>query len=88
MPINNWDDARWLCIHGANLFGYDKVTLDEREQWAWDNVDHAKKVVDNPYDYLYWLEADKPYQFLAWCYEIVALCPTGVGLRDTLASIC
>ena len=84
MPINNWDDARWLCIHGANLYGNDKVTLDQREGWVWDNMDEFKRVVENPYDYLYWLEADKPWQFLAWCYEIVAMTRHGWGYQSRL----
>lgn len=83
-PINNWDDARWLCIHGANLYGNDKVTLDQRESWAWDNADEFKRVVDNPFDNLYWLEADKPFQFLAWCMEFVGLVREGWGFMSRL----
>ena len=84
MPINNWDDARWLCIHGANLYGNDKVTLDQRETWAWDNADEFKRVVDNPFDNLYWLEADKPFQFLAWCMDFVGLVRQGWGYESRL----
>lgn len=84
MPINNWDDARWLCIHGANLYGNDKITLDKREAWAWDYVDEAHRIVDNPYDNQAWLEADKPFQFLAWCYEMSALAKQGWGYHTRL----
>ena len=84
MPINNWDDARWLCIHGANLYGNDKVTLNERETWAWDNADEFKRVVDNPFDNLYWLEADKPFQFLAWCMDFVGLVRQGWGYESRI----
>jgi len=79
MTINNWDDARWLCIHGANLFGNDKVSLNDREQWAWDFADEVHRIVANPYDNQLWLEADKPFQFLAWCYEMSALVKNGWG---------
>ena len=84
MPINNWDDARWLCIHGANLWGNDKVTLNERETWAWDFADEVHRIVDNPYDNQSWLEADKPYQFLAWCYEMSGLVRQGWGFETRL----
>ena len=84
LPINNWEDARWLCIHGANLYGYDKVTLNERESWAWDFSDEIKRIADNPYDNLVWLEADKPYQFLAWCFEFAKLITEGWGFVSTL----
>lgn len=84
-PINNWDDARWLCIHGANLYGNDKVSLNERERWAWEFAENeAHKIVDNPYDYTLWQEADKPFQFLAWCYEISALLRNGWGHETRL----
>ena len=84
VPINNWDDARWLCIHGANLYGNDKVTLDQREGWAWDIADEVHRIADNPYDNLMWLEADKPYQFLAWCFEFSKLVKQGWGYMSTL----
>ena len=84
LPINNWDDARWLCIHGANLYGNDKITLDKRESWAWDFVDEAHRIADNPHDNQLWLEADKPFQFLAWCYEMSALTKQGWGYHTRL----
>lgn len=83
-PINNWDDATWLCIHGANLYGNDKVSLNEREGWAWSNADEVKRVADNPYDNLWWLEADKPFQFLSWCFEFTNLIKHGWGYMSTL----
>ena len=84
VAINNWDDARWLCIHGANLYGNDKITLDQREGWAWDKSDEFVRIAENPYDNLLWLEADKPYQFLAWCFEFTQLVRHGWGFLSTL----
>jgi DNA-directed RNA polymerase len=85
VTINSWDDARWLCIHGANLYGNDKVTLDERERWAWDFAEMwCHRVVSNPYDCMVWLEADKPFQFLAWCYEMSGLLKDGWGFETRL----
>ena len=37
--IENDDDATWLAIHGANVFGVDKVSLIERELWALSNTE-------------------------------------------------
>jgi DNA-directed RNA polymerase len=84
VAINNWDEARWLCIHGANLYGNDKITLDQRESWAWDKSDEFVRISENPYDNLMWLEADKPYQFLAWCFEFAQLVRQGWGYISTL----
>ena len=67
--ITNDEEARWLAIHGANVFGVDKVSLEDREMWAYMNVDNAVDVYNDPLTNRWWQEADKPWQALAWCYE-------------------
>ena len=67
--ITNDDEARWLAIHGANVFGVDKVSLEDREIWAYMNVQNAVDVYNDPISNKWWQEADKPWQALAWCYE-------------------
>lgn len=59
----------WLGVHGANLFGNDKVSLDERYQWAINHANQAAQVAADPLGDLWWTEADKPWCFLAWCFE-------------------
>ena len=67
--VSNDEEARWLAIHGANVFGVDKVSLEERELWAYMNVQNAVDVYNDPLTNRWWQEADKPWQALAWCYE-------------------
>ena len=67
--ITNDSEARWLAIHGANVFGVDKVSLEDREIWAYMNVQNAVDVYNDPLTNKWWQEADKPWQALAWCYE-------------------
>ncbi len=67
--ISNDEDAKWLAIHGANVFGVDKVSLEEREMWAYMNIDNAVDVYNDPYECKWWQTADKPWQALAWCKE-------------------
>ncbi len=67
--IKDSEPARWLAIHGANTYGFDKATLEEREKWAYDYAPEACAVADDPMRYLEWKEADKPWQHLAWCFE-------------------
>lgn len=67
--ITNDEDARWLAIHGANVFGVDKVSLEDRELWAYMNIQNASDVYNDPLASRWWQEADKPWQALAWCYE-------------------
>lgn len=41
---------RWLKIHLANVFGYDKASFAEREQFAEDNVKNIFDSADHPLD--------------------------------------
>jgi DNA-directed RNA polymerase len=59
----------WLGVHGANLFGNDKVSLEDRFQWACKHGLEAERVAKDPLANRWWTEADKPWSFLAWCFE-------------------
>ena len=62
--------AWWLAIHGANCFGVDKVSFEERVQWVEDNFAAILDSARNPLDGArFWCEAENPYQFLAFCFE-------------------
>jgi DNA-directed RNA polymerase len=63
------DGERWLMIHGANTFGVDKVSFDERVQWVWDNNLAIQQCAVDPFENRWWTEADKPWCFLAFCFE-------------------
>ncbi|KAH7031157.1 uncharacterized protein B0I36DRAFT_323305 [Microdochium trichocladiopsis] len=64
---------RWLKVHLSNVFGYDKASLKEREQFA---VDHYADIVDSATSPLngrrWWLTAEDPWQCLATCFELKA----------------
>ncbi|CEG79438.1 Putative DNA-directed RNA polymerase [Rhizopus microsporus] len=69
---------RWLKIHLANLYGYDKHSFNEREQFTMDNIENIMDAVDNPLTgSKWWLKADSPWQCLAACYEIAAAVRSG-----------
>lgn len=58
----------WLGIHGANCFGLDKKTLEERESWCHEQRQEIQAVHTDPLDTrAWWQEAEKPWQFLAFC---------------------
>jgi len=84
VPINSPEDAKWLAIHGANLWGLDKVSLEDRELWAYMSEDRIVESAENPYDNLWWTEADKPWQFLAWVFEWYGLIRNGYGFVSHL----
>lgn len=64
---------RWLKVHLANVFGYDKASLKEREQFA---TDHMKDIYDSATNPLtgnrWWLQAEDAWQCLATCFELKA----------------
>lgn len=68
------EGAFWLAVHGANCFGVDKVSFDERVQWI---ERHAAEFLDSAYAPFdgrrFWTEADDPYMALAFCQEWAAL---------------
>lgn len=60
----------WLSVHTANMFGEDKLKLDERVKWVEDNIDDILSYAENPMTNRGWMNADKPFCFLACCSEI------------------
>lgn len=62
----------WFYVTGANRFGYDKATLENRAQWVADRHDMLIRFAEDPLTYSEWREADAPLQFLAWCMEFKA----------------
>jgi DNA-directed RNA polymerase len=69
MPLGE-EGGFWLAVHGANSFGFDKATFQERAEWV---VEHQQFIIDSALRPLegqrFWTQADKPYTFLAWCIE-------------------
>ncbi|KDN47945.1 DNA/RNA polymerase [Tilletiaria anomala UBC 951] len=63
---------RWLHIHLANLYGFDKASFSEREQWAKQHQAEVRESAANPLTgSRWWLNADDPWQCLATCFELV-----------------
>ena len=71
---------RWLRIHAANVWGHgkEKLPFSEREQWAADSLQLITRSATQPLDgpasasSPWWLEAEKPFQFLSVCMELHA----------------
>lgn len=63
----------WLYVHTSNCYGNDKVSLDDRALFVQDNLDEFMSYVSHPMQYRGWMKADKPFSFLAACFEISKL---------------
>jgi DNA-directed RNA polymerase len=88
------DGARWLAIHLCNLHGSDKLkvdgkkinrTADERAAWTIEHSEELLAIASDPWNNRAWQKADKPYQFLAACYEWADYQAEGPGFRSRLA---
>lgn len=63
----------WLAVHGAGKWGNDKITYDERVKFIEEMTDDIRDFVIDPLTNTGWAGADKPWQFLNWCFEWSAL---------------
>lgn len=61
----------WLKVHLANLYGFDKASLHDREQFAMDNMQNVYDSATNPLSgKRWWTKAEDPWQCLACCIEL------------------
>lgn len=69
-PISHECGRYWLLVHAANSWGESKISFDARVKWAEDHLDQIVAVARDPIGVDWWLAADKPWQFLAACFEV------------------
>lgn len=75
----------WLRVHGANTYGYDKASYDDRVQWSIDREEEIASIAADPLTHRgLWSEADKPWQYLAFCFEYARYLKEGVGMMSYL----
>ena len=68
-PIKDIKAKEWFYIHGANVFGYDKANYQDRVKWVEEHREELINYATQPLLHRGWTEADKPFQFLSWCFE-------------------
>lgn len=83
-PITDERGAGWLMVQGANTFGVDKVCFEDRIAWVEEHHDAILRVANDPLVERWWDEADKPWQFLAFCFEYAAFQAEGYGFVSCL----
>jgi len=62
---------KWLKIHGANCYGKDKISFDDRVKWIDENSQNILDAmnVTNPLESEFIQKASKKFQFLAFALE-------------------
>lgn len=83
-PIGDGSGPGWLAIHGANLYGYDKASLDARIAWVVDNQQAILACANDPVGTTFWQDADSPWLFLAFCFEWAGYVRDGAGFVSSL----
>jgi len=79
------DGAYWLAVHGANSYGVDKLPYDSRVQWVQDNAQAILQAGLDPMNCTdFWGNADKPWQFLAFCFEYAQFLKDGENMVSYL----
>jgi DNA-directed RNA polymerase len=68
-PLDTPEAIRWFHVQGANKWGFDKATLEQRHAWVVERQDILLSFAADPLNNRGWTDADNPLQFLAWCFE-------------------
>lgn len=77
--------AYWLAVHGANCFGEDKISYDDRHKWVLTNEEFIVRTANDPLSNTdFWGTSDKPWQFLAFCFEWARYIEEGASMISYL----
>ena len=60
---------KWLAVQGAGVWGEDKIPFEERVKFIQDKTEEIRDFAADPIAHTGWAAADKPWQFLNWCFE-------------------
>lgn len=78
-PIETEEHSFWLAVAGANAYGNDKISLEERVKWVRDNEELIRSVAANFRTDLRWVRCGEPFGFLRFCLEWTAFLEQGYG---------
>lgn len=81
VPMDTDKAHDWFMTHGANSYGIDKVSFEDRHRWVRDNHQDLMRSALTPLDHLWWAGADSPFVFLAWCFEYARWVNQGDAFR-------
>lgn len=74
----------WLFIHAQNTWGNDKVSLNARVAATEENLDTYCGYAADPMGNTGWMAADKPFCFLATCFELLGYSIQGESYESHL----
>lgn len=59
----------WFKVHLANTYGKDKESFDDRIKWVDLHEANILRAAEKPMTNQWWRDAEKPWSFLAACFE-------------------
>jgi len=71
-PLDTEEAVAWFKVHGANVYGYDKLLYHERVEKIDEMEQEICEIAKDPLANTQWTDADEPYIYLAWCFEYAA----------------
>lgn len=83
VAINNYEDSRWLRVHGANVFGV-KGSFVKRLDWVDKKKDLILECANDPLECTWWHEASDPWAFIHFCFEFAEFKEQGWGFKTKL----
>lgn len=84
MAIWNEEQANYMRVHGANTWGNDKVSFDERVEFIKSLDEEIKLWASDPITHRGWLDADSPWEFLSFALEYAGFLNEGFGFQSRL----
>ena len=81
-PLDTDSAYRWFMIHGANVYGYDKLLYDDRIKKMEEKRDEVLRCVEDPYRNTEWTDAEEPFAYLSWCFEYADYLTDPMGFRS------
>lgn len=84
VDIVDEEQLAWLNIVGANHYGFDKAPLQERANWIEERSELIIATAEDPYANKWWMDADKPWQFLSFCFEYAECSKTDLPFTSHL----
>lgn len=76
--LENEQAVCWLAIAGANAYGYDKASLQDRVRWVEANEEMILSVARDYRTDHRWMHVSEPFQFLRFCFEWVGYVEHGL----------
>ena len=85
-PIDTRDAEMFLAMHGANTFGEDKLSFEDKYLLILGMHEEILYSAKNPLAHnAIWHEADDPWNFLAFCFEWADYSEQGKNFRSHIS---